>query len=112
VGPGLNAKTFGWTARTNASFRVSSTLDLQSLLSYRGAVTVEQGRNASQTRFSFAARQKLMDDQMALTLRVIDPFNTSRESSTTIDPLFYQVSDRTRAIRGLLLSVSWTFAAV
>ncbi|MEP7348102.1 MAG: outer membrane beta-barrel family protein, partial [Gemmatimonadaceae bacterium] len=109
VGPGLNARTFGWTARTNASFRVSSTLDVQSILFYRGPMTVEQGRNASQTRFSLAARQKLMDDQMSLTLRVIDPFNTSRESSTTIDPRFYQVSDRTRAIRGLLLSVNWTF---
>ena len=46
---------------------------------------------------------------MSVTLRVIDPFKTSRESSTTIDPRFYQVSDRARAIRGLLLSVNWTF---
>jgi hypothetical protein len=50
-----------------------------------------------------------MEDRMSVTLRVIDPFNTSRESSTTIDPRFYQVSDRRRTIRGLLLSVNWTF---
>jgi hypothetical protein len=50
-----------------------------------------------------------MQDKMSLTLRVIDPFNTSRESSTTIDPRFYQVSERTRAIRGLLLSANWVF---
>jgi hypothetical protein len=109
LGPGLSAKTFGWTARTNASFRVSRTLDLQTLLSYQAPLTVEQGRNASRTRVTLALRRKLMNDQMSLTLRVIDPFNGSRERSTTIDPRFYQVSDRRRAIRGLLLSVSWTF---
>jgi hypothetical protein len=72
-------------------------------------MTVEQGRNASRTRFSLALRQKLMQDKMSLTLRLIDPFNTSREGSTTIDPRFYQVSERTRAIRGLLLSANWVF---
>ncbi|MDB4889502.1 MAG: TonB-dependent receptor [Gemmatimonadetes bacterium] len=106
---GLSARTFGWRLRTNASYRVSSTFDLQTLLSYQAAMDVEQGHNASRTQFSLAARKKLMADQLNLTLRAIDPFNTSRESSTTIDPLFYQVSDRTRAIRGLLFSVSWTF---
>ncbi len=100
LGPGLSAKTFGWTARTNASFRVSSTLDLQTLLSYQAPMTVEQGRNASRTRLTLAARQKLLNDQMSLTLRVIDPFNSSRERNTTIDPRFYQVSDRRR---------TWTF---
>ncbi len=109
VGPGLNARTFGWTARTNASFRFSSTLDMQAILYYRGATTVEQGRNASQTRVSLAARKKLINDRLSLTLRVIDPFNTSVESNTTIDPLFTQVTDRRRKIRGLLLNVNWMF---
>lgn len=112
LGPGLNARTFGWTARTNASFRFSKTLDVQAILSYRGATTVEQGRNASQTRISLAARKKLMNDRLSLTLRIIDPFNTSRESNTTIDPRFTQVSDRRRKIRGLLLNVNWMFGKV
>ncbi|MEO8337396.1 MAG: outer membrane beta-barrel family protein [bacterium] len=109
LAPGLSARTFGWRARTNASYRVSSTVDLQTLISYQAAMDVEQGHNASRTQVSFAGRKKLMADQLNLTLRVIDPFRTSHESSTTIDPLFYQVSDRARAIRGLLLTVNWTF---
>jgi hypothetical protein len=40
---------------------------------------------------------------------VIDPFNTALERSTTIDPAFYQVSDRRRLIRGMLFSVNWIF---
>lgn len=105
----ISVRTFGWSARTNASFRVSRTIDLQALLSYQAPMTVEQGRNSSRTRFSFAAREKVMGDRMSVTLRVIDPFNTSRERSTTIDPRFYQTSDRRRAIRGLILSVNWMF---
>lgn len=31
-----------------------------------------------------------------------------RVISTTIDPRFYQVPDRRRVIRGLLLNVNWT----
>ena len=109
LGPGLNARTLGWTARTNLTFRFSKSVDAQAIVSYRGATTVEQGRNGSQTRVSLAARKKLMEDRLSLTLRVIDPFNTSVESSTTIDPLFYQVSDRRRKIRGLVLNVNWMF---
>jgi outer membrane cobalamin receptor len=107
--PSLSVRTFGWTARTNASYHVSKTLDLQTLLFYRAPMTVEQGRVGSRTRFSLAARKKLMDDQLNLALRVTDPFNTSRELTTTIDPAFYQVTERQRVERGVLLSVSWTF---
>jgi outer membrane cobalamin receptor len=105
----ISVRTFGWSVRTNVSLRFSSTLDIQALLSYQAPMNVEQGRNASRTRFSFAARKKLMGDRMSVTLRVIDPFNSSRERSTTIDPRFYQTSDRRRAIRGLVLSVNWMF---
>jgi len=109
VADGLSIRTFGWRVRSNASLRVSSTQDLQALVSYQAPMTVEQGHNASRTQFSMAARQKLMQDRLSLTLRVIDPFNTSRERNTTIDPRFNQTSSRARVIRGLLLSLNWTF---
>jgi hypothetical protein len=109
LGPDLSVNTFGWRARSNTSLRVSPTVDVQALFSYQPAMTVEQGRNGSRAQFGMAARQKLMEDQLSLTLRVIDPFNTSHESNTTIDPRFYQLSDRARAVRGLLLSANWTF---
>ena len=52
-----------------------------------------------------------MTDQVNVTLRVIDPFNLSHDRFTTIDPRFYQVADRSRAERSLLLSVNWTFGS-
>lgn len=109
IGTGLSIRTFGWRARANVSYRASKTVDAQALLSYQPALTVEQGTNASRTQLNLAARKKLMDDQLSITLRVIDPFNMARESSTTIDPRFYQVSDRKRPIRGLVLAVNWMF---
>ena len=36
-------------------------------------------------------------------------FNASREQSTTIDPRFYQVTERRRSERGVLLSANWSF---
>ena len=107
----LSVRTFGWTARTNAAFHVSPTLDLQTLLFYRAPMTVEQGRIDSRLRFSLAARKKLMGDKLSVALRLIDPFNTSRQRSTTIDPRFVQVSERWRADRGLMLSVNWSFGS-
>jgi hypothetical protein len=109
LAPGLSARTFGWTARTNATIRATQSLDVQTLLFYRAPMTVEQGRNSSSTRFSVAARQKLAGDRLGVTLRVIDPFNSSRERFITNDPRFYQVSDRRRSIRGLVLTVNWNF---
>lgn len=109
VGAGISIRTFGWNARTNATWQLSPTMDVQALVFYRAAMTVEQGRASSQTRVNFAARKKVMDDRVSLTLRVIDPFNTSHESTTTIDPRFVQDSYRARAIRGVLLSCNWTF---
>ena len=109
VTPGLSINAWGWRTRANATMRFSKTFDVQGLLSYQPAMTVEQGRTFSRTQFNLAARQKLMDDQLNITLRVIDPFNTSGENSTTNDPRFYQVSKRARKVRGLLLGLSWTF---
>ena len=72
-------------------------------------MTVEQGWNAARTRVSAAIRDKVAGDRLSLTLRGTDPFNMARERSITTDPRFYQISDRTRSARGLLLSASWAF---
>ncbi len=109
VAPDLSIRTLGWRARANGAFRLSKTVDVQALFTYQAAQAVEQGTNSSRTQFNLAARQKFMADQLSVTLRVIDPFDTSHERGTTVDPRFFQVSDRSRVIRGLLLSASWTF---
>ena len=109
VANGLSINTFGWTARSNITFRLSGTVDAQALVSYQAPMDIEQGHNAARTRVNFAARKKFMDDQLGVTLKIMDPFATSLERSTTIDPRIYQVTDRVRVIRGIGLSLNWTF---
>ncbi len=112
ITPGLSASTFGWNARTNAMLRLSPSVDLQALVTYIAPMTVEQGKNSARARVSLAIRQKLMNDQMNLTLRIIDPFNSWLERNTTIDPAFYQVSDRRRLMRGIQINATWLFGHV
>jgi outer membrane cobalamin receptor len=109
INANLSASTFGWSLRTNAAFRVSRTIDAQALVSYQGRTTVDQGWNAARTRVSFGVRDKLLADRMSLTLRILDPFSTTRDRSATLDPTFIQINDRTRPVRGLLLSATWMF---
>ena len=109
VANGLSVNTFGWTSRTNITFRLSSAVDAQALVTYQAPMDIEQGHNAARARVNFAARRKFMDDQLGVTLRILDPFSTSLERLTTIDSRFHQVTDRVRVIRGLGLSVNWTF---
>ena len=107
--PTLSVSAFGWSARTNLALRLSPTVDAQALVAYVAPVNVEQGRNEARTRVSLAVRQKAMADRLSLTMRVIDPFNTASERSETFDPRFSQLTNRTRTIRGVLLSASWAF---
>lgn len=109
LSPTLSARTFGWTSRANVAWRVSKAFDMQTIISYRGKTTVEQGTNGAQTRVSFAARQKLNGDRISLTMRVTDPFSTERERSSTSDPRFTQSSMRYRRARGVLVNVAWNF---
>ena len=112
LSPGLSASTYGWNARTNAMVRLSPTVDFQALVTYVAPMTVEQGRNAARARVNLALRQKLMSDQLNLTLRVIDPFNSAVERNITIDPAFYQLTDRRRVMRGIQLNATWLFGHV
>ena len=106
---GLSVNTVGWTLRSNLTWRITRTIDAQGLYSYQAPMDVEQGRNDLRQRLSLAARKRLFEDQLSVTLRVLDPFSMSRERSITSDPRFRQVSDRAREIRGVGIAVTWTF---
>ncbi len=109
LGTGISARGLGWTARTNAAYRISKVMDFQAVVTYRARQVVEQGTNLEQTRVNFAVRQKLLSDRLSLTVRVTDPFSTEKERSITDDPRFYQTSERFRRVRGLLLNLAWNF---
>jgi outer membrane cobalamin receptor len=108
----LSSRTFGWTGRANATLHVTPKLDVQTLFNYRAPMNVEQGRVSSVSQVNLAIRQKLRGDRVNLTLRIVDPFNTNHDASSTLDPRFYQEAVRHTRNRGLFLSVNYNFGEV
>ena len=105
----VSNNAFGWSARTNASFKVTSTMDVQGFVMFRAGMTTEQGRMAAMTFSNIALKQKLRGDAASVTLRVMDPFNTMKFGFVTNDGRFYQTTQRHFGARGLFLSFNYAF---
>ena len=109
VGSDLGSDAFGWSARANATLRLTPRLDAQGFLMYRAPMATEQGRISGRSMFNLALRQKLMGDRASVSLRVVDPFNQMRFRSLTDDEDLYQESERRMGARGVFLSFSYNF---
>jgi outer membrane receptor protein involved in Fe transport len=109
VSTDAGSDAFGWSARTNATFRVTPRLDAQAFLMYRAPMATEQGRVSGRSMFNLALRQKLMGERASVTMRVVDPFNTMRFRSLTDDEDLYQETERRMGARGLFLSFNYSF---
>jgi ferric enterobactin receptor len=105
----VSNSAFGWSARTNATFKVTKTLDAQGFVMYRAGMRTEQGRMSAMTMTNLALRQKLRGDAASVTLRVMDPFNAMKMGFVTDDGRFYQTSQRNFGARGLFLSFNYAF---
>ena len=105
----LSNRAFGWSARANATLKVSSSLDLQAFGMYRAPMKIEQGRITRFTLANLAIKQKLDGDRSSLTLRVADPFGTMGWGVRASDGRVVQLSDRRFGARGAFLSYSYNF---
>ena len=102
-------KSFGWTARSNLTMKLSPTLDVQAFAMYRAPMKVELGRMKAMSMVNLALRQKVMGDKASVTFRVQDPFNTMRMGVVTDDGRYLQASQRRFGARAAFLSFSWNF---
>ena len=105
----VSNNAFGWSARGNATLKVTPTLDVQGFLMYRAPMTTEQGRVSGMTMTNLAIKQKLMGDQASVTLRIMDPFNAMGFGFVTDDGRFAQSTRRNFGARGAFLNFSYTF---
>ncbi|MDP9348317.1 MAG: outer membrane beta-barrel family protein, partial [Gemmatimonadota bacterium] len=105
----LSNQAFGWSARMNATLRITPTLDAQGFLMYRAPMNGEQGRVSARTMTNLALRQKLMGEKASVSLRVMDPFNTMGFGAEINDPLFHQETQRRFGARGVFLTFSYNF---
>ncbi|HEY0780170.1 MAG TPA: TonB-dependent receptor, partial [Gemmatirosa sp.] len=109
VTPDVSFRGTGWTARGNATFKVSPLVDLQAFAFHRGAQATEGGRMNGFTWSSLALKRKLRGNDMTLTLAAQDPFNLVQFGGRTVNGDLIQTTDQRPGIRSLRVSFNYTF---
>lgn len=105
----LSNNAFGWSTRLNATYKLTSLLDLQASLFYRAPMNVEQGRIAAMTRSDIALRQQFPGKKASLSLRVNDPFDTAGFRIQRDTPTFYLENTRRFDSRSVNLTFTYNF---
>jgi ferric enterobactin receptor len=105
----LSTEAFVWSGRVNASWKLTSTLDVQGFANYRSKFATEYGYQDAFVFMNFALRQKLFNDKGSVTLRVQDPFNMMTFGSITRNPAIVQSNLQNAGQRGLFISFSRNF---
>jgi ferric enterobactin receptor len=105
----LSARTFVWSARTNASWKLTNTVDATTFLNYRSPMTVEGGTRLAFVMTNFSLRQKLWNEQGSVTLRVSDPFSVTKWGARTQDGSVDELLVRRFGMRGIFITVSRNF---
>jgi ferric enterobactin receptor len=113
----VSSSGFGWSARANASLKLTPRTDLQLFGMYRAPMRTEFGRMEAFSMANLSLRQKFLRDKASVTLRVADPLNTMRFSIFTErdydrelqTPGYTLDSERRFGARAVFLSFNYTF---
>jgi ferric enterobactin receptor len=105
----LSVQADVWSARLNASWKLTPTLDFQTFANYRSKFRTEYGEQDSFTFINMALRQKLFNNKGSVTLRVQDPFNMMTFGSITESPAIVSSRLQNFGQRGIFLSFSRNF---
>ncbi len=95
--------------RLNATAQVTQTLALQGGYFYRSPINVEGGRFLSTQAANFSVRQALPGGRGTLSLRAVDPFNTTRFLVQVAGDGVTQRSFRRQDVRALYLGYQYNF---
>jgi len=105
----LSSNAVTWSSRVNGTATLNPTLTLQASYFYRAPVKIERGEFSSTQMAQFSLRQKLMDDKAAISLRLVDPFNTMRFKIKTGDDQLIQFTERKFGVRAAFLTFQYNF---
>jgi outer membrane receptor protein involved in Fe transport len=105
----LTSNAVTWSTRFNITAQVTRTLTAQGAWFYRAPVNIERGRFSSQQMSNFSLRQRFMNDKAAVTMRVVDPFNTMVFRIRTGDDNIMQLTERRFGMRTAFLSFQYNF---
>ena len=105
----FNNSNFVYSARLNTTLAVTKKLDVQLSGNYRSPVVTAQGRRLTQTSLELAAKQLVLNDKGAITLRLSDVFNTQQFNFDAAGPDFDSQTRNKRESRILYLGFSYRF---
>lgn len=105
----LSSDAVTWMARVNGMLTLRPTTTLQAAYFYRAPMNIERGRFAAVSSADLTVRQKLRGDRLSASLRLTDPFNTSRFRVQAGDDNVVQLTQRAFNTRAVHLTIQATF---
>jgi outer membrane receptor protein involved in Fe transport len=109
AGGNFSTRTSVWSARLNATWKLSAALDASAMANYRSAMATEGGSVRAFVFSNVGLRYKLWHDKGSLTLRVTDPFGLMNWGGVTANPEVIQYTVRSFGARGIFLTFSRNF---
>ena len=108
----VSSDAVAWSGRLNGTTQLSPTLALSANYQYRAPMKIERGEFAAMQNFNFSLRKKIDGDNSAITLRVLDPFNTNKFRINVGDGNITQLTERTAGVRSVFLTYQYTYGQV
>jgi ferric enterobactin receptor len=105
----LSAHALVWSARTNATWRVSTLGDVQAFVYYRAPYATEGGSQIASVSMNLGARYKVWGDQGNISLRVSDPFKLQKFGYRTANGTVVETSERFFGSRAVFLTITRNF---
>ncbi len=105
----LSSNAVTWSSRVNGTATINPTLIFQASYFYRAPVKIERGEFSSTQMAQFSLRQKLLEDKAAVSLRLVDPFNTMRFKIRAGDDQLIQLTERKFGVRAAFLTFQYNF---
>ena len=109
VNADFNNRNLVFSARLNTTLAATKKLDVQLAANYRSPVVTAQGRRLTQFNVDLAAKQLVLKDKGAITLRLADVFNTLQFNNDASGPGFDSQTRNKRESRILYLGFSYRF---
>ena len=105
----LSSNAVTWSSRVNGAATLNPDLTLQASYFYRAPTKIERGEFSSTQMAQFSLRQKLLEGKGAVSLRLVDPFNTMRFKIKTGDDKLIQFTERQFGVRAMFLTFQYNF---
>jgi outer membrane receptor protein involved in Fe transport len=105
----VGSDAIGWMSRINVTSELTKTLTVQAAYNYRAPMKIEGGEYGAQQVANFAMRRKILGDNGAVLLRVVDPFELMTFRIRTSDGQVLQLTERNPESRDVFVGYQYTF---